>query len=208
MTLRSVFGNVATVLLCAALSSACEARAPSSEPPKTDPAFQRYVLGDIPSNLPNRTFIDFEGKVHLIGYAVEPSIAAPGSRIKLTLYWHAVSPLRPGWNLFTHVLDQSGEQLQNVDNEGVLRKVSDSPSGMTQAFPPSSWPTGKVIVDEQEFQIDPNLHSPEIILAVGIWRGVSRLAVISGPADRANRGLVVHMKTGVTSGPKPLANKT
>ena len=45
---------------------------------------------------PNRLFVDFEGKVHLIGYDVEPkSAAAPGSTLKLTLYWRSVRQARP-----------------------------------------------------------------------------------------------------------------
>ena len=87
-------------------------------------------------------------------------------------------------------------QFQNVDNEGPLRAVIETQVGERQAWPPSLWQPGKVYVDKQEFQLDPTT-SPEVTIAVGVWRGTARLAVISGPRDRANRGLIVRLKTGV-----------
>lgn len=172
-----------------------------------EPELAPYVLDGVPSNLPNRTFLDFEGKVHVIGYRVEPEVATPGGRIKLTTYWQSVSPLRPGWSLFTHVLTRGGQQVQNVDNEGPLRQMVETEVGGRQAWPPSFWEPGKVYVDEQEFQIASDIKSPEILLAVGVWRGATRLSVISGPKDRANRGIVVRLKMDIAK-PAPSAAKT
>ena len=172
-----------------------------------EPELAPYVLDSVPSNIPNRTFIDFEGKVHVIGYRVETAVVTQGGRIKLTTYWRSVSPLRPGWSLFTHVLTKGGRQVQNVDNEGPLRQLVETEVGARQAWPPSFWEPGKVYIDEQEFQIDDKIKSPEISLAVGIWRGTARLAVISGPKDRANRGIIVRLKTNVAK-PAPSAAKT
>jgi hypothetical protein len=95
--------------------------------------------------------------------------------------------------LFTHVLDQSGKQLQKVDDEGPFRHLVETDYGDRQALPPSSWEVGKVYVDEQDFELDSNLSTPEIILGVGIWRDKARLPVISGPSDQASRGLVAHV---------------
>jgi len=185
-------------LLCATLLLGCTAEPKPTEHTAIDPAIESHVLDSIPTDLPNPTFIDFEGKVRLIGYRVEPALAAPGSSMKLTLYWHAVSPLGPGWSLFSHVLDDTGAQIQNVDNEGPLRKLVQSPSGDEhQTLPPSAWKPGKVYVDEQEFQLKSDMTCPEVTLAVGVWRGNSRLAVISGASDGTNRGIVAHLKTGV-----------
>ncbi|HMJ15303.1 MAG TPA: hypothetical protein VK524_28000 [Polyangiaceae bacterium] len=194
------------VLACVVLQAACAEKA---EKPRValEPELMPYVFESVPSNIPNRTFIDFEGKVHVIGYSVEPEVATPGGKIKLTTYWQSVSPLRPGWSLFTHVLTKGGNQVMNVDNEGPLRQLVETEVGARQAWPPSFWEPGKVYVDQQEFQLDASVKSSEILLAVGIWKGMSRLAVISGPKDRANRGIVVRMKTATTK-PAPSAAKT
>jgi hypothetical protein len=203
-----VRGVAFAALFGSMLASGCAER-PSHPKAAVDPALERHILDGVPSNIPNRAFIDFEGKLHLIGYAVEPEVAAPGTRMKVRWYWHCVSPLGPGWSLFTHVLDERGVQVQNVDNEGPLRRIAESERGAQQSLPPSAWQPGKVYVDEQEFQLAENLTTPEIILAVGVWRGESRLAVISGPSDRGNRGLVTHLKTGIVAKPRTeLAGKT
>jgi hypothetical protein len=203
--------HAARAAVCSGFLAACLVQSgcePTLKPRvELDPELAQYVLEGVPSNLPNRTFIDFEGKVHVIGYRVEPEVATPGGKIKLTTYWQSVSPLRPGWSLFTHVLTRSGQQIQNADNEGPLRQMVETEVGGRQAWPPSFWEPGKVYVDQQEFQLDTDIKSPEILLAVGVWRGNTRLAVISGPKDRGNRGIVVRLKTAVTA-PAPSAAKT
>ena len=71
-----------------------------------NPALESHVLESVPNDIEERTFFDFEGKVHLIGYKLEPKgVVGPGGRLKLTLYWQSVSPLSPGFKLFTHVID-------------------------------------------------------------------------------------------------------
>ncbi len=201
--------SLGLMALCLLASSACSER--TAKPRVAlEPELAPYVLDSVPSNIPNRTFIDFEGKVHVIGYRVEPEVATPGGRIKLTTYWRSVSPLRPGWSLFTHVLTKGGRQVQNVDNEGPLRQLVETEVGARQAWPPSFWEPGKVYVDEQEFQLDgeDKFQTSEISLAVGVWRGTARLSVISGPKDRGNRGIVVRLKTTTATKPPPSAAKT
>src|SRR5258708_22583412 len=58
-----------------------------------------------------RTFVDFGGKVHLVGVALSPESGGPGDSLRLDLYWKAASRLPAGWSLFTHLEDDSGHQL-------------------------------------------------------------------------------------------------
>jgi hypothetical protein len=204
-------GGARSILLVIALGAAT--LGPSSGCAKTweskqqerqriDTALEAYVLDSIPSDLENRTYIDFEGKMHLIGYALEPKeVAPPGSQVKLTLYWQSLSPLGRGWQLFTHLLGPGGEQIPsgNVDNVGPLRQLKPAAAGeQAQTLPPSAWQPGKVYVDEQTFQIAPDVAVPVVTIAIGVWRpGGMRLDVISGPTDGHNRAIVAHLRTGV-----------
>jgi hypothetical protein len=182
----------------------------------TDPALEAKVLDSVPSDIENRTFVDFEGKVHLIGYAIAPKdeIVSPGSKLKLTLYWRSVAPLGSEWALFTHLIDGAGNKFGNTDNEGPLRRLKMGSEGReVQALPPSAWIPGKIYVDEQEFEIPRDVNVPELTIATGIWReqllrmqtgdgGVDlqnamRLAIISGPSDGKQRAIVTHVKTGI-----------
>jgi hypothetical protein len=160
-----------------------------------------HVLDAVPADIQNRTFIDFEGKVHIIGTAIEPQgVVRPGETVKLTIYWMPVSKLEPGWRLFTHLTDVRGQRIgrENYDNIGPLRQ----PSGEDQALPPSRWKLGKVYVDTQELVIPREVWSPTLSITVGIWKGGHRLDVISGPHDRERRAIIATIPTGVVP-PKP-----
>src|SRR5258708_38243097 len=47
-----------------------------------------YVLDSVPADLTSKLDINFENKIHLVGYQADPpTTAAPGTDVKLTLYW-------------------------------------------------------------------------------------------------------------------------
>jgi hypothetical protein len=179
------------------LSGCGEAQKP---PPPIEPAVAQYVLEEVPSDVQNRLLIDFGGKVHLIGYDIEPDgIAKPGTKFKLRMYWKSVSRLDPGWSLFTHLVGPNGKRLEKggLDDVGPLRARS-GPSS-TQALGPSDWLPGKVYVDEQDLEVPPDVNVPEFNVLVGIWRPANlRLSVIGGPSDKEERGIVTTIKTGVS----------
>lgn len=204
--------------LCAALgvsASACQTSAPAAKA-EVDPALSQYVLSELPKDVPHRTYLDFGGKVALVGYAVEPDgVAAPGSHVKLTLYWQSLGQLGPGWGLFTH-LAIPGQPHRLLDSSGPLRKSAPgSDAAQGQAFGPSAWEPGKFYVDPLDFDMPAGLRVPEVTIMAGVWHeavrvvepgkepdpklAVSglRLPVVSGPADDAQRGVVLHISTGL-----------
>src|SRR5262245_3263511 len=99
-------------------------------------ALAPYVLDGVPSDIKHRIFIDFEAKVHLIGYDIEPAgEIGPGSKAKLKLYWKSVAKLSPGWRLYTHLLDPYGRRFKNLTDvekdqlsSGVLRSPAFTPA--------------------------------------------------------------------------------
>jgi hypothetical protein len=176
-------------------ASGCTAQ--SAKPrQEVDPALAQYVLSK-PPVMAHRRFIDFGGKVQLLGYDLEPEGPfPPGSTFKIRLYWKSVSELGPGWQLFTHVVDGAGARILNVDNVGPLRRMQ----GHEQALPPSSWEAGKVYVDEQQFTLPRKLKTSKAVVTVGIWKGNSRLPITGGPKDGENRGQVVTIETTPSEG--------
>ena len=102
-----------------------------------------YILEAVPADV-NKLDINYENKIHLVGYKVDPAgTAAPGSDVKLTMYWRCDDKLDDGWNLFTHVVDSNGERILNIDNVGPLREMKEA----HQALWPSAWEKGKVYAD-------------------------------------------------------------
>ena len=188
-----------TTLALGACSSE-QAEVPQEPLPKE---LDSLVLDAVPADIENRTFIDFEGKVHIVGYEVKPAgVIPPGGNVDLTIYWRSVSKLGPGWKLFTHLVDPTGDRFAsggNIDNVGPLRQGS----GEEQTLPPSKWVPGKVYVDKQQFQIPRDVKTSMVTITTGIWKGNHRLDVISGPHDRERRAFIAHVPTGVTP-PKPV----
>ncbi|MEB2322673.1 MAG: carbohydrate-binding family 9-like protein [Sorangiineae bacterium] len=177
----------------------------SSEVTATDKeALKAYVLDKAPEKLPHRLDIDFDGKVTLLGYRIEPEGAVqPNQRVKLTMYWRSDKKLDGAWNLFTHLLDGSGERVMNIDNVGPIRELR----GTTQVLGPSQWQAGKVYVDEQVFNVPAKLRTDKLQVVVGVWKDNDRLKPTSGPHDRENRGLVATLTTTTaTAREKPAAN--
>ncbi len=166
-----------------------------------------YVLDAVPADIQHRTFIDFEGRVQIVGYSLKPEgVIKPGDNVELTLYWKASSKLEPGWRLFTHLLDPTGQRLKdgNKDDVGPLRGAPE------HALPPDRWKPGKVYVDTQQFQLPRDVRHATVTVSVGVWKAVekmnTRLDVISGPHDDERRALVATIPTGIEP-PKPVAAK-
>jgi hypothetical protein len=151
-----------------------------------------FVLTAAP-DIPHKLDINYENKVHLIGYKAEPEIGKPGSDVKLTFYWRCDDLVEEGWQLFTHVEPEGADKPENLDGVGPLREFK----GTKQVLGPERWERGKFYVDEQTYHIADGSPASEIKFYTGVWKGDARLRVISGPNDGQNRGLGVTLKTTV-----------
>jgi hypothetical protein len=196
MTARSGIGFVLMLGV-----SACTSSRSSAE----DTALASYVLPALPKDVQRRQLINFEGKLALLGYDVEPvGRVMPGSVVTLRLYWQRLGPLEAGWQPFTHVVDAFDVRRVKVEDKGPLRSK----------LPPHTWQLGKVYVDEQTLNIPQEMPSEATVL-VGVWRpgyvvggnpGVRsadlRLQVIGGSDDGQNRGIVLYIDTGKKPQPR------
>jgi hypothetical protein len=152
-----------------------------------------YVLDVAPADIPHKLDVNFENKVHLIGYKFEPEAGHPGQEVKLTYYWHCDDSVEDGWLLFTHTKDEGNGKLGNLDNVGPLRELR---NGSHQTLGPERWEKGKVYVDEQTYKVPDDVAGSEVTVFVGVWKGDARLRIISGPNDGDNSAIVGKIKTG------------
>ncbi len=190
---------VATVAL---LASACVGG--SKEVSEKDKErLQAYVLDSAPADVPHKLDIDFDGKLRLVGYRLEPKgTVKPGQKVSLTMYWKVEKAIgSEGWNLFTHVIDGAGERILNIDNVGPLREWRET----RQVMWPSAWQAGKVYVDEQEFTVPRNVKTNKIQVVTGAYKEAERLKISKGANVGENRALVATIATKADS-PEPPVN--
>jgi hypothetical protein len=152
-----------------------------------------YILEAAPADLAHKLDVNFENKVHLIGYQFSPEQAKPGGEVKLTYYWRCDDTLEDGWMLFTHTKDEGSGKMGNLDFVGPLREQKNN----HQMLGPERWERGKVYVDEQTYKVPDDVTGAEVTIFTGIWKGDARLRIISGPNDGDNSAIVGKVKTGV-----------
>ena len=201
---RRRMGSVeASLMLGLCLVMGCTSQGTAGDKQELDPKLERFVLDKLPKTVQHETYLDFGGKVQLVGYDVSPDVATPGSKISLTLYWQRTGALDEGWGLFTHVLDAQGRQIGQFDSSGPLREAD----GDKQVLGPSDWKVGKIYVDKLNFEVPRRLTVGEervplrtgsITLAVGVWKDAARLDVLGGNSDAHRRGFVTSLKTGLS----------
>jgi hypothetical protein len=159
-----------------------------------------YILDAPPGDIPHKVDVNFENKIHLIGYRFDPETAKPGQEVKITYYWRCDDALEEGWLLFTHTKDEGNGKMGNLDYDGPLR---DQRNGNHQVLGPERWEKGKFYVDTQNYKVPDDSTGPEITVTTGIWKGDARLRIISGPNDGDNSAIVGKIKTGEKKAEEP-----
>lgn len=183
----------------------CTPAGTTADEKKLDPKLEEYVVDRLPKTVEHTTYLDFGGKVQLVGYDISPDeVAPPGSKISLTLYWQRTGSLDEGWKLFTHLLDAQGRQIAQYDKSGPLREGA---SDDEQALGPSDWQIGKIYVDKLEFEVPRRLTQDDkkiplrtgsVTIAVGVWKDAARLDVLGSNSDARRRGFVTTLSTGLS----------
>ena len=160
-----------------------------------------YILDAVPTDIPHPVDVNFENKIHLLGWKAEPETAGKGQDVKVTYYWRCDDPVESGWALFTHVYDASINKYDNLDWASAIREKKDE----HQILGPDKWEKGKVYVDEMSYKIPDWVQGPQLQLLTGIWKDTSkdtvRLRILSGPGDSENRATVGIIKTGLSGQP-------
>jgi 4-amino-4-deoxy-L-arabinose transferase-like glycosyltransferase len=57
-------------------------------------------------SIPQRTNVDFDDALRLLGYDLQTETTKPGGRVMVTLYWEALAPTEEDHTVFVHLLDE------------------------------------------------------------------------------------------------------
>lgn len=161
---------------------------------------QAQELATLPADVPIKLGYVFDDAVELVGAKiVSPAQGLkPTSRVEVTLYWRKRGVIPEGYRLFTHVLDEAGERVLNLDGSGALRaSVNDAP-----VYPPSHWRRGYIYADSFAFWVPANLRTDSIRLVCGLFRGSERLPITAPQQAEGERATVAKLR--VLRGPAVL----
>ncbi len=145
-------------------------------------ADENYLAGAILDEAPAMEFpvgASFDRRIELVGYDLEsarPGRIGPGDQIVVTWYWRCLAPVPGSYQIFLHV-DGMGQRL-NGDHEPVDGR-----------YPVRLWSAGDIIVDRQELRIPANFPPGTYSFNIGFYSGETRLEVVEGPEDDANRAV-------------------
>ncbi|GAB4214785.1 MAG: hypothetical protein OHK0013_39760 [Sandaracinaceae bacterium] len=143
-------------------------------------ADENYLAGfvlDAPPPMQHPVNASFDRRIELLGYDLElpnGDTVGPGQSFVVTWYWRCITPVPGGYQPFLHV-DGYGQRL-NGDHEPVGGR-----------YPVRMWSEGDVVVDRQELRVPANFPPGDYTFFIGLYAGESRLEVVEGPEDDANR---------------------
>ena len=113
---------------------------------------------ELPGEVPHPLELTFGEGVHLLGYGLDRTEAAPGEVLSLALYWRAEGPTERDYTLFVHLLGPDGlphGQVDRVPGDGLA--------------PTTSWAAGQVIVEEIALPVAADAPPGLYHIAVGFY---------------------------------------
>ncbi len=122
-----------------------------------------------------RVDVQFDEKLHLLGYRMEPQDANPGERTTFTLYWHAADQVDVPLTVFV--------QLAPNDPEQQVASIDDYLGG--SHYPSDVWQAGETIRQAHRLQLPDDMPAPGVYwFTIGLYEASdrARLAVVADGA--------------------------
>jgi hypothetical protein len=129
---------------------------------------------------------DLGGLVRLRGFDLAPGKeVAPGSEVRLTLYWESLATTEADYKVFVHLADEA-EQIQGQHDGHPVDALA----------PTSLWQPGDVVRDEHVFAVSPGAPPGEYRLLAGLYdeARMTRLPVGRGPNAGGDRVLLTRIQ--------------
>jgi len=146
---------------------------------RADENYLAEAILDAPPPMEHTVGANFDRRIELLGYDLEAPRGeriGPGDQIVVTWYWRCTAPVPGSYQIFLHV-DGMGQRL-NGDHEPVEGR-----------YPVRLWSAGDIIVDRQELRVPANFPPGTYSFHIGFYSGETRLEVVEGPEDDANRAI-------------------
>jgi hypothetical protein len=124
------------------------------------------------------TDINFDNRIKLYGYSLEPDILSQPSAVRVSFYWQVFTPLEKDYAVFVHLEDAEGNVVGYFDFQP-----------FDTIYPTSQWPVGIEIREARLFSLPDELPPGEYTLIIGLYLpdNMSRLRIVN---DTTGQGAV------------------
>jgi len=78
-------------------------------------AHPRTLGSKVMDSIGNPVHINFDGKIELVGYELNPRALKPGESVSLAFYWKALAKMDRSYALFVHILGRDGQVVGRLD---------------------------------------------------------------------------------------------
>lgn len=132
--------------------------------------------------------IAFEDQLEAFGWEVADrsgrvvDSVVPATGYHLRVYYRVLRPITGSWKAFVHI-------------DGFQRRFNGDHSPLEGKYPMNLWQPGDVVVDDLEFQLEPNFTPGDYTVFFGFFSGETRMRVTRG-SQQDNRGIagVIHVR--------------
>ena len=138
------------------------------------------ILLSAPPRPQHRLDVDMEDKLLVIGYDLTDQqgklveSVAPGRKYHFRTYYKVLNPVGTEWEAFIHI-------------DGYHRRHNGDHKPMDGKYPFHLWLKDDLLVDDHEFNLEPNFTPGSYTVYFGLFVGDTRLKVTKGPSDGDNR---------------------
>lgn len=134
---------------------------------------KRALMGELPAGA-TPVSINFDDKIELVGWQLEPAQPKVGSPVTISLFWRAKTEVPGRWKVFVHI-DAPGQRIHG-DHDPV--------EGL---FPTSDWRKGDLVRDDHRVVVQRTISPAQFTFYAGLYQGNKRMPIKSGPKDREDR---------------------
>jgi hypothetical protein len=132
---------------------------------------------------PSPAEANLEGKVRLLGYALDEPSYRPGETVGVTLYWLCLREMSEDYTVFVHLVDDTG-----------MRRFGQHDGWPVYTYTPTTrWEPGEIIVDKHEFTIDANTPPGRYRIFVGMYllSTMERLQVLDAAVEVSGNAVLL-----------------
>lgn len=144
---------------------------------RADENYLADVVLDTPPAMQQVVNASLDRRITLLGINLElpnGDSVGPGQSFAVTWVWRCETPVPGGYSPFLHI-DGFGQRM-NGDHEPVNGR-----------YPVRMWNPGDIILDRQELRVPANFPPGDYTFYTGLYAGETRLPVVEGPEDDADR---------------------